>query len=147
MEYQLVTFRLAEEEFGVDILKVQEINRMVDITPVPRMPPYVEGVINLRGKVIPVINLRRRFGMPEKEHDTGTRVVVVDLEGVTFGLLVDSVSEVLRMSSDTVEPPPPVMDGGMDSEYISAVGRLGNRLVALLELDKVFDLDTALGLA
>ncbi len=132
---QLVTFKLGDEEYAIDILKVQEINRMVEITSIPSAPEYVEGVINLRGKVIPVINLRKRFGLPVKEVDAQSRIMVVDV-GVKVGIIVDSVSEVLRLSSDTVEPPPP-MTAGNGSKYISGVGKLGDRLVILLDIEKL----------
>ena len=138
MDYQLVTFNLDEEEFGIDILKVQEIIRTVEITVVPKMPSYMEGVINLRGKVIPVVNLRTRFNKSQAEQSNNTRIVVVNLNNITVGLLVDSVSEVLRLSEDVVEPPPPIMEGGMDTEYIKSVGRLEDRLLILLDLEKVF---------
>ena len=105
---QLVTFRIGEEEFGVDILAVQEIIRLMQITMVPRAPAFIEGVINLRGKVIPVINMRTRFGMPALEHDSNTRIVVMELEQKIVGFLVDGVSEVLRIPAGTVEDPPPV---------------------------------------
>lgn len=144
MDYQLVTFKLDEEEFGVDILKVQEIIRTVEITVVPKMPGYMEGVINLRGKVIPVVNLRTRFSKPMAEQNNNTRIVVVNLNNITVGLLVDSVSEVLRLSEDVVEPPPPIMEGGMDTEYIKSVGRLKDRLLILLDLEKVFGGDGVL---
>ncbi len=144
MDYQLVTFKLDEEEFGVDILKVQEIIRTVEITVVPKMPGYMEGVINLRGKVIPVVNLRTRFSKPPTEQSSNTRIVVVNLNNITVGLLVDSVSEVLRLSEDVVEPPPPIMEGGMDTDYIKSVGRLEDRLLILLDLEKVFGGDGVL---
>src|SRR5512140_873748 len=94
---QLVSFSIGEEEFGVDILKVQEINRMVEVTRVPNAPEYVDGVINLRGKVIPIIDLRRRFGMERKGKDKNTRIIVVELSGKILGFVVDAVSEVLRI--------------------------------------------------
>ena len=136
---QLVTFRLGSEEYAIDILKVQEINRMVDITSVPNSPADVEGVINLRGKVIPVINLRRKFGLNSKDADAQSRIMVVDV-GITVGLIVDSVSEVLRLASDTVEPPPP-MTGGVGSEFIRGVGKLQDRLLILLDIDKLLGHD------
>lgn len=132
---QLVTFRLGGEEYAVDILKVQEINRMVDITAVPNAPSYVEGVINLRGKVIPVINLRKKFSLDAKELDSHSRIMVVDI-GTTIGLIVDSVSEVLRLPSDTVEPPPP-MTGSIGSEYIRGIGKLEDRLLILLDIERL----------
>ncbi|MCX7988959.1 MAG: chemotaxis protein CheW, partial [Thermodesulfovibrio sp.] len=103
---QLVTFTLGAEEYAVDILKVQEINRMKEITRVPNAPYYVEGVINLRGKVIPVVSLRKMFGLPEEEDRMKQKIMIMDIQGVTIGLIVDTVSEVLRISASIVEPPP-----------------------------------------
>jgi len=133
---QLVSFNIGDEEFGVDILKVHEINRMVDVTRVPNMPEYIDGVINLRGKVIPIIDLRRRFGMERKEKDKNTRIVVVELSGKVLGFVVDAVSEVLRIPKSVTEPPPPII-AGIEAEYITAIGKLENRLLILLDLDKV----------
>ncbi|MDR1360239.1 MAG: chemotaxis protein CheW [Deltaproteobacteria bacterium] len=133
---QLVTFSIGEEEFGVDILKVQEIIRTMEITKVPRAQDFVEGVINLRGKVIPIIDLRRRFGLDSKVHDKHTRIIVIEINNMIVGFVVDSVSEVLRIPAGTVEPPPPVV-AGLESEYISGVGKLHDRLLILLDLDKL----------
>ena len=133
---QLVSFNLGQEEFAVDILKVQEINRMVEITRVPKAPDFVEGVINLRGKVIPVIDLRKRFGLPPGERTKQTRIVVVDMDGRTIGLIVDAVSEVLRLPADTIEPPPPIV-AGIDADYIRGVGKLEDRLLILLDLNRI----------
>ena len=133
---QLVTFSIGEEEFGVDILSVQEIIRMMDITKVPRAPEFVEGVINLRGKVIPIIDLRRRFGLTTRDHDKHTRIIVIEINNMIVGFVVDSVSEVLRIPASTVEPPPPVVSG-LESEYISGVGKLEDRLLILLDLNKL----------
>jgi purine-binding chemotaxis protein CheW len=133
---QLVTFSIGEEEFGVDILKVQEIIRTMEITKVPRAQDFVEGVINLRGKVIPIIDLRRRFGLDSKAHDKHTRIIVIEINNMIVGFVVDSVSEVLRIPASTVEPPPPVV-AGLESDYISGVGKLHDRLLILLDLDKL----------
>ncbi len=133
---QLVTFSIGEEEFGVDILKVQEIIRTMEITKVPRAPDFVEGVINLRGKVIPIIDLRRRFGLESRSHDKHTRIIVIEINNMIVGFVVDSVSEVLRIPANTVEPPPPVV-AGLESEYISGVGKLEDRLLILLDLDRL----------
>lgn len=133
---QLVTFSIGEEEFGVDILKVQEIIRTMEITKVPRAQDFVEGVINLRGKVIPIIDLRRRFGLVSKPHDKHTRIIVIEINKMIVGFVVDSVSEVLRIPASTVEPPPPVV-AGLESEYINGVGKLHDRLLILLDLDKL----------
>jgi len=133
---QLVSFKIGEEEFGVDILKVQEINRMLEVTRVPNAPEFVDGVINLRGKVIPVIALRRRFGMERKESDKNTRIVVVELEGKVVGFVVDAVSEVLRIPRSLIEAPPAIV-AGIEAEYITAVGKLEDRLLILLDLERV----------
>lgn len=137
---QLVTFGIGEEEFGIDILKVQEIIRTMDITKVPNSPPHVEGVINLRGKVIPVIDLRRRFELEYRAHDNQTRIIVIDLHGTIIGFVVDAVSEVLRIPSTTVDPPPPLVSG-IDSQYIKGVGKLEDRLLILLDLDQLIPMD------
>lgn len=137
-ELQLVSFNIGSEEFGVEILKVQEINRMVEITRVPQAPHYVEGVINLRGKVIPIIDLRKRFSLEVKEYDKNTRIVVVDINGNIMGMIVDAVSEVLRLSSSTIEPPPEIVTG-VNAEYIKGVAKLEDRLLIFLDLSKVVD--------
>ncbi|CCO24534.1 chemotaxis protein CheW [Maridesulfovibrio hydrothermalis] len=133
---QLVTFSIGEEEFGVNILKVQEIIRTMEITKVPRAPTFVEGVINLRGKVIPIIDLRSKFGLQCREHDQNTRIIVIEITDMIVGFVVDSVSEVLRIPASTVEPPPPVVSG-LESEYISGVGKLEDRLLILLDLNRL----------
>jgi len=135
---QLVSFKIGSEEFGVDILKVREIIRMVAITKVPQAPSYVDGVINLRGKVIPIVDLRKRFNLEAKEYDKNTRIVVVDIVGNIMGMVVDSVSEVLRLPSNTIEPPPEIVTG-INSEYINGVAKLDNRLLIFLDLSKVID--------
>lgn len=133
---QLVSFSIGEEEFGVDILRVQEINRMLDVTRVPNAPEYVDGVINLRGKVIPIVDLRQRFGMERREHDKNTRIIVVELSGQVLGFVVDAVREVLRIPRSVTEPPP-ALAGGAREEYIIGVGKLDDRLLMLLDLEKV----------
>ncbi|OPY80763.1 MAG: Chemotaxis protein CheW [Syntrophorhabdus sp. PtaU1.Bin153] len=136
---QLVTFKLGQEEFGVDILKVQEINRMMDITRIPNAPPFIEGVINLRGKIIPIVDLRKRLGFLDGDgaSEKTTRIIVIELDGLVLGFIVDSVSEVLRIPENTIEPAPSIV-GGIESEYIEGVGKLDNRLLILLELKRLF---------
>ncbi len=133
---QLVSFHIEEEEFAVDILNIQGINRMMNITRVPNTPAFVEGIINLRGQVIPIVNLRKRLGFPPKEPDKATRIIVVEIGKRVIGFIVDSVNEVLRISSSITEPPPPMV-ASIDSEYITAVGKLDDRLLILLDLEKV----------
>jgi purine-binding chemotaxis protein CheW len=144
-QLQLVTFEVAGEEFAVDILAVQEINRMMDLTRVPQSPPEVEGVINLRGKIIPVLDLRKRFGFPPAERGEDTRIVVVEVQGRVLGFLVDKVHEVLRISSEIVEPAP-AMVCSINADFIAGVGKLNDRLLILLDLEKLFG-SAALGVA
>jgi purine-binding chemotaxis protein CheW len=135
---QLVTFGLGSEEFAIDILKVQEINKMVEITTVPKSPHFVEGVINLRGKVIPIIDLRKKLNLQVTEYTKDSRIIVVVLGRKIIGLIVDSVYEVLRLPEKTIEPPPLIVAGGIDSQYIQGVGKLEDRLLILLNLDNLF---------
>ncbi len=137
---QMVTFNLGQEEFGVNILQVQEINRMVEITQVPQTEQYVEGIINLRGKVIPIIDLRKKFCMAEKEYDNHTRIVVVDVSSEVVGLVVDGVSEVLRVQADTLEDAPKLVSGESSysgAEYIRSIAKLQDRLLIYLDLGKI----------
>jgi purine-binding chemotaxis protein CheW len=133
---QLVSFVLGNEEFGVDIICVQEINRMLQITKVPNSPDYVEGVVNLRGRVIPVLDLRQKLGMPKKEHDNNTRIIVVEVNNKTVGFIVDGVKEVLRVPVSITEAPPEIVTG-INSEYIKSVGKLEDRLLILIDLEKI----------
>ena len=135
-EMQLVVFELGDESYAVDISRVQDINRMQEITEIPHAPESVVGVINLRGRVIPVIDLRKRFGLPDAVHTKDTRIVVVHLEGNLIGVIVDAVSQVLRIPADIVEPPSPVL-AGVDSRYLRGIAKLDDRLVILLDLDFV----------
>jgi purine-binding chemotaxis protein CheW len=134
---QLVSFKLDEEEYGVDVLKVREIIRMPSITRVPNTPHYVEGVINLRGKVIPIMSIRRRFGLSEVENDKSTRIMVMDVDGELMGFIVDSVSEVIRISQHEIQPPPPVATSGIDQDCMSGVINQPERLLILLDLEKM----------
>jgi purine-binding chemotaxis protein CheW len=139
-ERQLVVFQLGAELYGVEISRVHEIIRLQSVTKVPRAPAFVEGVINLRGKVIPVVDLRRRFGLPTAEHTRASRIVVVELGDQVVGIIVDGVSEVLRVNTATVEPPSPVV-AGIDSEYLHGIAKLSDRLVILLDLDRILARD------
>ena len=133
---QLVTFTLGNEEYAVDILRVQEINRMKEITRVPNSPAYVEGVINLRGKVIPVVSLRKKFGLADRENDEQSRIMIMDIQGITMGLVVDAVSEVLRIPASTVEPTPP-MASNISTEFIKGIAKMEDRLIILLDMDRL----------
>ena len=134
-----LTFKLANEEYGVEILKVREINGLMDITAVPQMPHYAKGVINLRGKVIPVIDLRLKFGLPEIEHTEQTCIIVVDV-GREIGVIVDTVSEVLDLRGENIEPPPS-MGGDVDTSFILGMGKVGDAVKILLDIVKVLGSD------
>ncbi len=135
---QIVSFRLAQEEYGIEITKVQEIILMGEITQVPQTPNYIKGLINLRSTVIPIADLRLRFGLCEEEATDETRIMVVDVAGKTVGIIVDAVSEVLRVSRDQIAPPPPVI-AGTEREYLTGVVKLDNRMLMLLEIAKLLD--------
>src|ERR1039457_666148 len=126
---QLVSFNLDNEEYGVEVLKVREIIRMPDITRVPNTPHYVEGVINLRGKVIPIISLRKRFSLPYTENDSRTRIMVMDMSHELTGFIVDSVAEVIRISAREIQPAPPVVAGSIKQEHLSGVINRQDRLL------------------
>ena len=130
-----LTFKLADEEYGVEILKVREIIKIMDITAVPRMPVYMKGVINLRGKVIPVIDLRLKFDLEELEHTDETCIIVVNV-GMEVGIVVDTVSEVLDLASNSIEPPP-TMGGAVETSFIMGMGKVGDAVKILLDIDKV----------
>lgn len=138
----LVVFTLADGLYGVRVDQVREITSMRDTTPVPNAPYFVDGVTNLRGQVTTVTDLRRRFGLEEAERNDNTRIIIVEPDGVPIGMVVDSVSEVLRMSAKDIEPVPDLVTesggSGIDAEYIKGVGKLGDgKLLILLDLEKV----------
>lgn len=135
-EEQLVVFELGDESYAVDIGAVNTIIRMQPITEIPRSPEFVEGVINLRGSIIPVIDLGKRFGLPNSEQTKASRIVVVEAMGQLIGMVVDAVTETLRLPQDAIEPPSPLVTS-VDSEYVRGVGKLEGRLVILLDLEKV----------
>jgi len=135
-EQQLVSFDLATESYGVDIGAVREIIRLQEITNVPRTPEFVEGVINLRGKVIPVVDLRKRFGLPVGDQSAENRIVVVDIGGQDIGVIVDAVNEVLRIFNDSVEPPSSVITTA-DSDYLMGIAKVDDKLLILLDLESV----------
>jgi purine-binding chemotaxis protein CheW len=133
---QVVSFALGSEEYGVDIAQVQEINRMVTVTHVPQAAQFMEGVINLRGRLIPIIDLRTRFGMERAERTKNTRIVVTEIGSKRLGMVVDSVSEVLRIPVEQIEDAPDLV-AGVDTEYIRGVGKLDDRLIIMLDLTRV----------
>ena len=133
---QLVSFRLDQEEYGIEITKVQEIILMGEITRVPQTPDYIKGLINLRSTVIPIVDLRCRFGLKEEAQTDETRIMVVNVAGKTIGIIVDAVSEVLRISQEQIAPPPPTV-AGLGREYLTGLVKLDKRLLILLDIDKI----------
>lgn len=131
----LVLCHLAGEDYGLDVGWVREIIPWQQVTRVPRTPPFVEGIINLRGHIIPVLDLRRRLGLPEGERDRRTRIVVVEREEAVVGLVVDAVSEVIRLPADAVEPPAQVL--AVDAGFVQGIARHGDRLILVLQPDQV----------
>lgn len=142
-EIQLVTFRLGREEFGFDILKVREINKMTAVTRVPGSPDFMEGIMNLRGSVIPVINLRKLMGMESRDNTKETSIIVIDIPGYTFGFIVDAVSEVLRIPVSVTEPPPAITSTERTG-YVTSVAKLDDRLLFLLDIGRMTELKTQL---
>jgi purine-binding chemotaxis protein CheW len=133
----LVTFKIEEEEFGVDILTVETIIRMTEITKIPNAPDFVEGVINLRGMIIPIVDFRKRFNMQPKDEGKDTRIIVTNVNGTQMGFIVDSVSEVIRLPVSSIEPPPPIVSG-IEADYIEGVGKLDDRMLILINIEKLF---------
>lgn len=136
IEGKFLTFVLCKEEYGLEILKVREINGLTDITSVPQMPDYMKGVINLRGKVIPVIDLRLKFGLPATEYTKETCIIVVDVQNTLVGIVVDTVSEVVDVNTEEIEPAPR-MDKRVDTNFILAMAKIKDKVKILLDIDKV----------
>lgn len=143
MEKQLVIFELGAEYFGIDISLVEGINKMLEITKIPQSPPYLEGITNLRGSVLPVIDLPKRFGMPDQERTNETRIMVANVDGLKIGMIVSAVSEVLTIEDNIIEPPPPMVSN-INSEFIIGVAKIDKRLVILLDLAKVLTVEEKL---
>lgn len=139
-ERQLVVFKLDKEEYGVEIMQVQEISPYQKSTKVPNAPSFVDGIINLRGEVIPIVNLKRRFNIPETEVTEMTRLIVVNNGNRRTGFVVDDASEVLTIPEEDIEDAPPMITGA-DRRYIKGVGKIGDRILIVLDLHKLFTED------
>jgi len=136
VENQFVIFKLADEYYGVDIASVDGIIKTQFITIVPHAPNFVEGVTNLRGTVLPVVDMRRRFGLSMQAESKDTRIIVIELDGMTVGMIVDAVTEVMHISVEDVEPPSPMI-ATVDSSFITGIAKIADRLIILLDLAKV----------
>ncbi|WLD95175.1 chemotaxis protein CheW [Alkalihalobacillus sp. AL-G] len=137
-EMKAIVFQLKDEEYGVDVHQVKSIERIQEITRVPRTPSFVKGVINLRGIVTPIINLRSRFDIEEADYTEDTRIVIVHANDLEVGMIVDSANDVIDVPVDSVEPAPEVV-GGISAEYLEGVAKLERRLLILLNLEKVLN--------
>jgi purine-binding chemotaxis protein CheW len=137
--HHMVGFTVGTEEFCVDILKVQEIIRMMEITKIPNAPDYAKGVINLRGRVIPVIDFRKRFNLSKalEAKEESRRIVVVDINGTTIGLIVDQVSHVIKLENESVSPTPETVKSSGGGCF-SGIGRMGDKLIILLDVEEMF---------
>jgi len=135
-EIQLVVFKLGREEYGVSILQVQEIKRITEITRVPHTPDYIKGVINLRGSVLPVIDLKKRLNLPQQESTEDARIIIVKVKEISVGMIVDAVSEVMTINEENIDTPNAVA-GSVAANYLSGVGKLEDRLLILLNLETI----------
>jgi len=135
---QLIVAKLAQEEFGISIAHVQEIINVPEITRIPNLPDFVEGIINLRGRIIPIVDLRKRFGFSVTQNNEDARIIVTNLDKQYLGLVADSVSEVIRLSSESIEPVPSIISR-ISSEYLCGVGKLDKRMIILLDLGKLLN--------
>jgi purine-binding chemotaxis protein CheW len=136
-EMQLVIFNLSKEQYGLPITKVQDINRMMDITVMPSVPDFVEGIINLRGKIIPVVDLRKRLALPYSEYTNDTRIIVVQIREELVGIIVDSVAEVARIPFKNIEPPPATFANDVDVRHVLGVGKRDNSLITIINIDQI----------
>jgi len=139
---QYLTFNLGAERYGLEILKVQEIIGLTEFTPLPNMPPHVRGVINLRGTVVPVVDLRSRFAMPARAYDKLTAIVVVNVAHKTMGIVVDTVADVMGIPEESIEDTPSFSASQkIASDYIAHIGKVGDTMVILLDTEKVMDIE------
>ncbi len=138
-EIQLVVFKLASEEYAVEIIKVSEIRKMIDITRVPRTPDYYLGVMNLRGSVLPVINLKKRLNLPLSKTTEDSRIIILKVEDIAFGVTVDAVSEVMTISKYDIEPPSSI-DTNLERKFISGVAKHNKRLLIMLNIKEIIGL-------
>ena len=142
-EQQLVVFALGKEEFGIDISRVREIVRLQNITTIPQSMDFVEGIVNLRGQIVPIVDQCKRFLVADRSgsSDTERRIIVVNMSGQNIGILVDGVSEILRIPDESIEPTPPIVASGVSSDFIRGVAKVEGRLIIFLDLDRIFSVE------
>jgi purine-binding chemotaxis protein CheW len=142
-EQQLVVFGLGKEEFGIDISRVREIVRLQNITAIPQSMDFVEGIVNLRGQIVPIVDLCKRFRVVNSSstEESARRIIVVNMAEQNIGVLVDGVSEILRIPDESIEPTPPIVASGISSDFIRGVAKVENRLIIVLDLDRIFSVE------
>jgi purine-binding chemotaxis protein CheW len=140
-EVQVVGFYIGEDEYAVHISKVCEISPMIEIRKIPKSPPFVEGVINLRGGIVPVIDLRKRFDLEVNANRQSAKILIVELGINQVGMIVDNVSEVMRFYQDEIEKTPPMFSASIDSQYIQGVAKMNEKLIILLDVEKLFSFE------
>ena len=148
-EQQLVVFGLGKEEFGIDISRVREIVKLQNITTIPQSMDFVEGIVNLRGQIVPIVDLCKRFLVADRSEsvDAERRIIVVNMSGQNIGILVDGVSEILRIPDEAIEPTPPIVASGVSSDFIRGVAKVEGRLIIFLDLDRIFSAEEQEALA
>ncbi len=139
-ENQFVIFKLGDEKYAVDILNVGGISEFREMTKVPNAPTFIDGIINLRGDIIPIVNLKKRFNIPEKQVDSDTRIIINNIKGKDIGFIVDEASQVIKIDDADIEDAPDIIKGA-DRQYISGVGKVNDQIVILLNLEKVLSDD------
>jgi len=148
-EQQLGVFGLGKEEFGIDISRVREIVKLQNITTIPQSMDFVEGIVNLRGQIVPIVDLCKRFLVADRSEsvDAERRIIVVNMSGQNIGILVDGVSEILRIPDEAIEPTPPIVASGVSSDFIRGVAKVEGRLIIFLDLDRIFSAEEQEALA
>lgn len=139
-DIQMVAFGLCGERYAIDILRVQEIVMMTNITRMPKCPEFIEGVVNLRGHVIPIVDMRKRFSLEPKSYDGNTRIIIVDIGGETVGIIVDEVYQVIQLPKNAISQPSAII-AGISAEYLKGIGRLGDSMMIILDLEKILSLE------
>ena len=132
----LVTFKLGNNEYAIDIMQAKEIIKMEKITLIPNAPDYVEGVINLRGNIIPIVDLKKRFNLEENDGEKNTGIIIVKIDDVDMGIIIDAISKVVSIATSNIQPPPPMLSG-IGQKYIKGVAKLEDKLLVVLDLEKL----------
>ncbi|MCP4153317.1 MAG: purine-binding chemotaxis protein CheW [bacterium] len=144
--FKFISFYIGGEVFGIDVMKVQEVNTMQEVRPIPRAPAFIEGMLDLRGEMIPIIDFRKRFALEESDRDSGTRIIVTEVENNLVGLIVDSVAKILTVEAENLKAAPPMLDYVVDARYISGVVSLEERLLIVIDPEHILSREELLAL-